>query len=65
MVDGQSDPDLLLPELIFTGFSVPMTITPSDSSCTTASCGEQTDILTQCDPRLVLPAGSKAICLYP
>ncbi|ORX39164.1 thaumatin family-domain-containing protein [Kockovaella imperatae] len=43
------------------GFTVSMSITPSTSSCTVASCGAETDILRQCDPRLVWPKGSDQI----
>ncbi|WVQ73790.1 hypothetical protein IAR50_003370 [Cryptococcus sp. DSM 104548] len=46
---------------IVNGYNLPMTITPSDSSCTTSSCGAETDILTQCDPYLAFPKGNDKI----
>ncbi|ODN80974.1 hypothetical protein L202_03084 [Cryptococcus amylolentus CBS 6039] len=46
---------------IVDGYNLPMTITPSDSSCTPPSCGADTDILTQCDPSLVYPKGNDKI----
>ncbi|WVQ81119.1 hypothetical protein IAT38_003241 [Cryptococcus sp. DSM 104549] len=46
---------------IVDGYNLPMEITPSDSSCHKGSCGAETDILTQCDPALVVPKGSDKI----
>ncbi|TYJ57676.1 hypothetical protein B9479_001530 [Cryptococcus floricola] len=46
---------------IVDGYNLPVTITPSDSSCTRSSCGAETDILTQCDPYLAYPQGNDKI----
>ncbi|RXK38155.1 hypothetical protein M231_04529 [Tremella mesenterica] len=46
------------------GYNIPMAITPSggtSGTCSVASCGTTTDILTDCDPNLVFPKGSSEI----
>lgn len=49
---------------IVDGFNLPMAITPSGGTagtCDVASCGTTKDILANCDPILVYPAGSETI----
>lgn len=44
------------------GLTVPVTVTPSEHSCTVGSCGIEADPLMNCDSRLVYPKGENKIC---
>lgn len=61
-VERKSSSTWLMLVSMVEGFTVPITITPSDSSCTTPSCGIDLDPLKNCDARLALPIGTDKFC---